>query len=226
MAPTIILIRHGEAEHNATWNHRLADPPLTKLGEEQCKQLSDRLQQHCPIADGVEAIISSPMVRTLQTTMIGLDWLIQRRVKVEADASWQELSAKPCDTGSPARAISERFPAVDFSSLDPIYPDKSLGTRYAYTRTKVLERGQQVLANLYNRPEKVIAVVSHSAFLRLAVSKRHYANADYRVFTFAGDSAEGDMRLVESELTKGEGGMGWSESGVPDIAAYKFPGET
>lgn len=92
MPPTVILIRHGEAEHNATKNWSLSDPPLTKLGEDQCRQLEEYLRTKSELADQTNAIITSPFVRTVQTTLIGLDWLIKRGVKVETDALWQGIS--------------------------------------------------------------------------------------------------------------------------------------
>jgi len=92
MPPTLILIRHGEAEHNATLNYDLLDPPLTELGERQCRDLEVQLRKNLPLADEVEAIITSPLTRTVQTTLLGLDWLIKRGVKVETDALWQGSS--------------------------------------------------------------------------------------------------------------------------------------
>lgn len=119
--------------------------------------------------------------------------------------------------------LRDRFPNIDFSDLDPVYPKKTLPTKYAFTKTKVLARGQMCLENLYKRPEKVITVVSHSGFLRTAVSKRNYANADFRVFTFTGES--GNLSLVESDLTEGKGGMGWSDPGVAEVVERDFPAE-
>ncbi|KAF4547779.1 Histidine phosphatase-like protein 6 [Elsinoe fawcettii] len=220
MPPTIILIRHGEAEHNATKNWSLPDPPLTPKGEEQCRLLHTHLSE-LPLASKVTAIISSPFVRTVQTTLIGLDFLIQRGIKIEADPLWQENSDKPCDTGSALDTIGERFKQIDFSDVDPAYPKKE-GV-YAFTQDAVVGRGQKVLQNLYARKEDVVAVVSHSGFLRAGVSKRHYANADYRVFTFEEWNGKGDVKLVESDLTEGKGGMGWSEEGVATIGANEFP---
>ena len=63
--------------------------------------------------------------RTLQTALTALDWLIIEGVKVEADADWQEVYDKPCDTGSPLSEISGDFPRFDFSKVDPVYPNKS-----------------------------------------------------------------------------------------------------
>ncbi len=107
------------------------------------------------------------------------------------------------------------FPTVDFSVLDPVYPDKTspAGAAYAYNKEAVLARGQDALRELYGRDEDVIVVVSHSGFLRTAVAGRWFGNADYRAFEFEetdGDDEEGGYRLVEIESTRGAGAMGRS----------------
>lgn len=79
-----------------------------------------------------------------------------------------------------------------------------------------------MLRRLRDRPEKVIAVVSHAAFLRLAVSQRRYFNADYRIFTFAEDDGK-DLRLVEADETSGKGGMGLSDDNEVKIEPWDFP---
>ena len=89
MPPTVILIRHAEGYHNLTENWDLADPELTDLGRRQCKELQDWLQEKLPIADKIEAIISSPMVRTIETTLLSLDWLLKRGIQIELDPLWQ-----------------------------------------------------------------------------------------------------------------------------------------
>lgn len=96
------------------------------------------------------------------------------------------------------------FPSVSFAAVDPVFPSKT--GRYAFTPTAIASRGEDCRAWLRARPEKVIAVVSHSGFLRVGVCNRGFANADYRVFDFAED------HLVEWELTKNKGG-GMSKSG-------------
>lgn len=226
MAPTVILIRHGEAEHNATLNYDIRDPPLTPLGRQQCKDLEAHLKKNVPLADQVEAIITSPFTRTIETTLIGLDWLIQRGIKIEGDALWQENSAKPCDTGSSAETVAEHFPQVDISNLDPVYPDKSAGTVYEFSKRAILARGEQCIKNLYHRKEKVIAVVSHSGFLRAGVSHRMYANADFRVFTFREPNTPDSVPcLIESEITAGKGGLGRSDAGYFPARDSEFPPE-
>jgi broad specificity phosphatase PhoE len=140
----------------------------------------------------------------------------------------QENQAKPCDTGTPVNLLAAEFPTIDFSQLDPVYPDKTslAGAFYAYRRDAILARGQAALADLYARSEDVIAVVSHSGFMRTAVAGRWFQNADYRIFDFedrTGKDEKEPYRLVEWDLTKKNGGMGmsWEEpvalgSGLPE----------
>ncbi|KAF2014729.1 phosphoglycerate mutase-like protein [Aaosphaeria arxii CBS 175.79] len=242
MAPTLLLIRHAQALHNATsdWSHR--DPPLTELGEQQCRELQESLK-NSGIADQVELIVVSAMRRTLQTATIGLDFLIKdKKILVLPDAGWQENSDKPCDTGSPISTMEAEFPQYDFSSVDPLYPDKTSDLShnpFAFTRSAILSRGQAVLASLYSRPEKVIAVVSHAGFLRVGVANRRFFNADWRVFDFdeevlresqeKGEGIDGKGLFVLKEWKETEekgGGMGRSERGFVGPQDSDFPPET
>lgn len=93
MPPTVILIRHAQAQHNLTKDYSIPDPPLTEQGLEQCVPLRDSLRDrfgHIAASDAV--ILASPMHRTLQTTELGLGWLIEKGVKIVADPDWQGTS--------------------------------------------------------------------------------------------------------------------------------------
>lgn len=152
-----------------------------------------------------------------------------------------ENADKPCDTGSPITTMAKEFP-YDFSSVDPLYPDKTTHLRtnpYAFTRKAILARGQACLKSLYARPEKVIAVVSHSGFLRTAVCNRQFFNADYRIFDFdlekmkkskdVGEGIDGEGLFYLKEWPETEekgGGMGRSEKGIASIVDTDFPPET
>ncbi|KAI5920997.1 histidine phosphatase superfamily [Camillea tinctor] len=208
MPPTLILVRHAQALHNETHDYSIHDPDLTKVGRDQCKTLRQALMED-PTAQIAELVITSPMRRTIQTALSSVDWLLEKGIPIQADAGWQENSNKPCDTGSPIDKVAAEFPTVDFSSVDPVWPDKTSpnASHYHYTKTALLLRGQAALKKLYERPEKVIIVVSHSGFLRLAVSANRYFNADYRIFDFAEMTGPGDTyRLEQHALTEAKGG--------------------
>ncbi|KAI0018656.1 phosphoglycerate mutase-like protein [Xylariomycetidae sp. FL0641] len=214
MPPTLILVRHAQALHNLTKDYSIPDPDLSEKGQEQCVQLRQGLMEH-PLAQKAELIITSPMRRTIQTALRSVDWLVEKGVPIQADAGWQENSDKPCDTGSPIAKIEKEFPVIDFKTLlDPVWPDKTspAAKHYHYTKTALLVRAQTSLKKLYERPEKVIIVVAHSAFLRLAVTGCWFYNADFRIFDFAEMASPGDQyRLEQHESTReGGGGLGIS----------------
>ncbi|EMR65216.1 putative phosphoglycerate mutase protein [Eutypa lata UCREL1] len=219
MPPTLILVRHAQALHNETQDYSIHDPDLTELGQNQCVDLRKSLMEN-PLTQEAGLIVVSPMRRTIQTALRSVDWLLEKGIPIQADASWQENSAKPCDTGSSIAALTKEFDSIDFTSaLDPVYPDKTspAGAAYHYTRKALLARGQAALQRLYQRPEKVIIVVSHSGFLRLAVTGCYYFNADYRVFNFVQPGEEqagqgkGEVQIVQDPSTKESGGgLGWS----------------
>ncbi|KAI1153449.1 phosphoglycerate mutase-like protein [Nemania diffusa] len=213
MPPTLILVRHAQAEHNSTKDYSLHDPSLTEVGWEQCHDLRRGLMED-PLAQQAELIITSPMRRTIQTALATVGWLVEKGVKIQADAHWQENSAKPCDCGTEISKVAEEFPSIDYSTVDPVWPDKTspAGSQYHYTKAAIIARGQAALQKLYERPEKVIIVVSHSGFLRLGVTGCWFFNADYRVFDYAAMGSPGSPYQLEQHASteKKGGGLGKS----------------
>lgn len=113
--------------------------------------------------------------------------------------------------------MKKEWPQYDWSTVDPLFPAKT--GLYAYTIEALTKRGLEARKWLKQRPEKVIAVVSHSSYLRGPISGKKYANADFRIFDFVEGN---DARLVEWESTESKGGgLGKSQKGVwgfrPDI---------
>jgi broad specificity phosphatase PhoE len=125
-----------------------------------------------------------------------------------------ETTHNKCDVGSPVSDLQKEYPRIDFSHVDPIWPDKTSPKAifYEYSRKALLHRAQISLKDLYNRPEGVILVVSHSAFLTKACTGCPFFNADYRIFDWEERATDDDLyRLKEWEETRDRGGgMGWS----------------
>lgn len=95
MPPTLVLIRHAQAQHNATNDWSLPDPPLTELGEQQSRELQESLKAS-KIGNEVELIVVSAQRRTLQTATIGLDWLIKKGTKGKITTLEHDIS-RICD---------------------------------------------------------------------------------------------------------------------------------
>lgn len=143
---------------------------------------------------------------------------MRKGVPVVLRAEWQENSDAPCDTGTPIPVMQKEWPQYDWAAVDAVFPAKT--GLYAYTRKALTQRGVAARRWLRARPERVIAVVTHSGFLRVGVSYRKYENADFRIFDFADGEGEDDAadvggRLVEWEFTeKKGGGLGKSPKGT------------
>ena len=73
-----------------TEDYNIRDPELTETGHAQVQELRANLINH-PVAQNAGLIVTSPMIRTMQTAMGSLDWLIDSGVKIEADAGWQGM---------------------------------------------------------------------------------------------------------------------------------------
>ncbi|KAK4160881.1 phosphoglycerate mutase-like protein [Cladorrhinum sp. PSN259] len=222
MPQTVLFIRHAQALHNTNSEFKKTlDPELTEEGKEQCIKLRDHLKEKLKDTK-VDLIIVSPMQRALQTAMIGLDWLIEeQKVPVEANALWQEIYDKPCDTGRPIPVLSQQFPLVDFSKVDPVWPDKtSIRARlYRPTKTEVLARAEMAKEDLQRRPERFIIVVSHSGFMRKGLVGRCFANADYRIFSLTENEGFTEHGGME------RGGMGRSEGEHVEIGSGLYDDE-
>lgn len=108
MPPTVHCIRHAQGYHNLSPEneHKYRDPDLTELGREQCRRLRDCF----PYQDDVEFILVSPIRRTIQTALIGLEPAIQKKgLKLRLVPRAQETSAKPSDTGSDLHTLRDEF---------------------------------------------------------------------------------------------------------------------
>jgi len=104
---TIHCIRHAESEHNIPpWNVKLKDPYLTTSGRSQAECLGEQF----PFLHSIDLIVCSPMKRALQTTLLTLqDLLRNTKQQIIALPELQELSSKPCDTGSSLAEILTEF---------------------------------------------------------------------------------------------------------------------
>ncbi|KAF3920606.1 hypothetical protein ABW21_db0202711 [Orbilia brochopaga] len=213
MAPNskIILIRHGQATHNLNDDFDQHDPPLTALGKEQCvKLLRDAFAAgEWKDFKDLEFIVISPLFRTIETGFLVFGKEIREGTKYLILPEVQETSANPCDTGRPTNDLKRLFPRLDFSECDRTnWLVKKHGF---YTRENLALRAAFVRKWLYEREEKVIAVVTHSGFLRWLTPqdfpqvepRDKYRNCEYRAYRFApiteDDGAGGPYKLVEEQ---------------------------
>jgi len=159
MPPIIHCVRHAQGYHNLkVANHTLRDPLLTDLGIAQCRDLATRFPYH----SNVEAVIASPMKRTIYTALYGFDSDLERAgLRVIALPELQETSDLPCDTGSPLEELTKEFAGkpVDFGSVMEGWNSKT--GKFAPKPCAIEARAREARLWLKARPEKEIVVVFH-----------------------------------------------------------------
>ncbi|PWW78002.1 phosphoglycerate mutase-like protein [Tuber magnatum] len=207
MAPRIItLVRHGQAYHNVGSKCHLHDPYLTPLGEAQCHNLSKRFPSEPP----VDLLVSSPLKRTIQTTLFGFKEQIESGVKMEFLAELQGSSGMPCDTGSSHDVLEkeESFQGLDFSGLPDDWTSKN--GKWAPDPHSVAERARVVRKWLKSRSEGHVVAVLHGGFLHYVTEAwasrgnpldAGWRNAEFRSFVFV-DEDEDNASVIETDESK------------------------
>ncbi len=162
----VYCIRHGEALHNVLFREMgqpayllYRDTPLTSIGVEQSKKLGESWEE----IDNMELIIVSPLLRTLQTadnifckkdiSMIALDCIMEYPQGLDK-----------CNHRKSIKELKYCFPKIDFFNID--YEEDPFWKKYEMESISELEKRIEKMKEFINqRPEKNIAIVSHSSFL-------------------------------------------------------------
>lgn len=163
------FVRHGQAEHNLAKDSyvgegnpyldpALTDAPLTELGREQARSLLAKT------ADlPVEVVICSPLHRATETACLGFATHMERGVPfVSNELCREQIGQNMCDARRETALVAIAFPKVDFSA---VAPTDELFTPTRETLVELSVRAGAFLQSLQQRPERQIAVVTHSSFL-------------------------------------------------------------
>jgi len=206
---TLHCIRHAQGYHNlSTANHSMRDPLLTPFGEEQCATLSKTF----PNPERITHFVSSPMRRTLYTTLLSFPSIFSSESEssdskgktVLALPEAQETSDLPCDTGSSVSVLETEFnkdgEKVDFSEVGEDWNSKvgkwspassAIEARARIARIFLKMLGDEAVAA--GQEDVQIVLVTHGGFL-------HYLTEDW-------DGALGSV------------GTGWSNT---EFRSYAF----
>ncbi len=198
---TLILVRHGETPH--TTEKRFsgsggADPGLNTDGEAQVRAVADWL---APLAEEVDALVSSPLRRTRETAEI-IAARLDKQVEVEdglaeaAFGTWDGLTF---------REVQQQYPDdLDawLGSMD-IAPGggesfKEIDTRVRRTRDRLLSTypGKTVLAVTHVTPIKLMVRMALGAPLE-AVYRMELAPASVTVISWFEDG-NASMRMFNA----------------------------
>lgn len=181
------------------------DPQLTRMGKKQAasmaRPISDLQQQ-------VELIVTSPLRRTLETTLRtwapALERLGIENVICLPEA--QECLDFPCDSGSSKQELEQdpQFAGLNFSRLTPDWTSKT--GFWAPDSQSIAKRAKWVRHFLRERPENAIVLVAHGDFLRQITcdadgpSTYMWKNVEIQKFRFDEATVDQDdcfLKLVE-----------------------------
>eukprot|EP01084_Bolivina_argentea_P156520 272806_1 len=162
----IALIRHGQALHNVnSENWYTPDNPLTKYGESQLKRLREKLTKQYKKAfyDKIDVVITSPLLRALQTTLILFSGM---NIPIYVSVHHTECFSAECDFGTNVDVLLKKFPIFKaFKGWDDI-SNENWWPIEEETREKLFERHISFADLLIKHDKKCIAAVGHGAFFK------------------------------------------------------------
>eukprot|EP00919_Chromeraceae_sp_WS-2016_P028587 GHVR01067633.1.p1 GENE.GHVR01067633.1~~GHVR01067633.1.p1 ORF type:complete len:264 (+),score=8.54 GHVR01067633.1:60-851(+) len=143
----------------------ILDPPLTEIGRQQAISLQSKTRHL-----NVDLILVSPLCRAIKTGLLAFDHLItyepsniSSQVPIIANENIREqMGIYICDRRRSVMETRKDFPMVDFSHIDM---DDQRWTPTREDEFQLVDRAHEFLLWLRDRPEREIAVFSHSAFL-------------------------------------------------------------
>ncbi|KAI0020473.1 histidine phosphatase superfamily [Xylariomycetidae sp. FL0641] len=218
MAPTIGIIRHGEAWHNlpSGGGSTIRDPALTPAGEAQAYALG----RAYPYRRATCAVVASPLRRAVQTATIAFE---NASPAVLLLPELQETGWRPSDQGAAPAALQAEFRGqVDASRLDRDWGAKRQGSpRWLPGAERVEARARAARVEIRKLARELeergegdahVAVVTHGGFAHFLTQDftglgdggfTNYGNAEFRVWRFADLTGEdGEARLVETEASR------------------------
>jgi broad specificity phosphatase PhoE len=214
MAGKIHLIRHAESVHNVDKDFSRIDPQLTSLGKEQASALSKSF----PHLKDVGLIISSPLSRTIQTTLLAFPGVLDKKyygigseqgveggVDLVLDPYLQERSALGCDTGSEREVLEGEFPGLheEITGLEEGWTKK--GGIFGVDDETVERRAQKVrdtlrrrILELEKRERRDIIVVTHGVFMKFLSEDKEIdlPKAGWKTYTVETDGKDNSAVLV------------------------------
>ncbi|KAE8140148.1 histidine phosphatase superfamily [Aspergillus pseudotamarii] len=209
MLGRIHLVRHAEGLHNLRNDPTIPDASLSERGYDFAEDLGHRFIRE--YSNCVGAIISSPLRRTIQTSLTAFPRILDstqyaknsgvganKGVMLALDANLQEITDLPCNTGSKVVDLTEQFPGLksEIENLNKNWhkkagPDSPLPQPLSKRRTEILNRLQSTLTDLKNKSMgKDIIVVTHQGVIALLAPTANIPVGQWQTFHLVAENGE------------------------------------
>lgn len=139
------------------------DAELTEKGHAQARAAGASLASRAPAP---QVVFVSPLTRTLQTASIALHTIVGFRdlPVIAAEALRERNGVHFADKRSAVEQVKPSFPNIDFSNI-ATGPDPYYSNTVREKPHELVARSKAFFWSLQHRPEKCIAVFTHSSFL-------------------------------------------------------------
>lgn len=218
----IHIARHAEGLHNLHLERdpshpepavAIADAPLSQRGFDAAHQLG--LDFVAAESDRVGVILSSPLRRTIQTSLTAFHRIldlsyyapetgrgVQGGVKLFLDADLQEISALPCNTGSTMQRLISQFPTLrqQIAALPVPWPDKTgifapIDSALEERRQRILVKLEQAVEALTRPDRQDVLIVTHDGIISLLAPRTKVDLGKWTTLSLV-KQLGGELRLV------------------------------
>lgn len=195
----VIFVRHGQTAENLAHRHQPEHTPLTIAGRKQAVAAGEKLA-----SAGVTHIVSSPLVRALQTASLIADRL---EMIPSIDHSLVEIGRPRSLTGHKHHSSRSLFFYFRWY-LGLI----RVGETYAGLRARIA----LAKANIEKLPpDATVLIVSHSVFLKMFmvhVCSNRAVSPIKAIIIFFSLSKIKNTQMLEFECSSVENGCGWLQT--------------
>jgi probable phosphoglycerate mutase len=161
---TLVLVRHGVTEHTRrklfSGGVASGNPPLDDEGRAQVRATGEWLQ---PMADTIDALVTSPVRRTRESAEILAEFL-EHDIDVEDDLAEMEFGSWD---GLTFAEVGERFPDELASWVGDLDYAPGGGESFRAVEKRVLAGRDRLVATF---PQKTVLVVSHVTPIKILVA--------------------------------------------------------
>ncbi|KAG4433066.1 hypothetical protein IFR05_011460 [Cadophora sp. M221] len=231
----IHLIRHARAQHNydsktatpaqKSFHRSFLNPSLTPHGRAEALDLLSRF----PYMHLLTHILTSPLRRALETTILALEPAIRNGIHPIIIAELREVGMGKSSTGTDISTVLKKLGELgELVMTDTLQPGWEFNVEQRYEADERAEKVKGMLkelgdvlssqvggteaGGLWNGysfgplPEERdvhIAVVSHACFLWKMIGEQtggNFANAEFRTFQFRGDEGGSQGKQKSTEL--------------------------
>jgi broad specificity phosphatase PhoE len=152
----VYFVRHGQTDNNQLRVSGKGSDPLSKLGEKQAALVGPRLKEL-----GIEVILSSTLKRAHQTAEI-----INETLHLPLETSALFVESKHAQ-GVEGKSFDDPETNIIRAQLKEYWADPTWKHSTEENYFDLSARAKEALDVIAKRPERIILLVTHGAFLRM-----------------------------------------------------------